>query len=395
MANIHYLQGKNFSGRTETLISLKNDLSNKTFTMVGELPTNCLSGLMPTVEDELRLHATNKADYIFIQAMKILEELDFLKYNNKNPFELSGGEQALLTLISGMLLKPEIFAVDSTIEQLHKSWRESLFNFFTCEDNINTKIWVADNRFNEYGIEEFINESPKRNREFIKVFQAPYFDNEFIQLTQGSTLSLDGITFNYPKCDPVLYDLTISFEAGKVYHLEGKNGAGKSTFAKIIAGILNPQGGEIRYDHKKVVPFNYPGKWAGYSFQNPDEQLFSTNVSDEVLRFKKKEDLIYTERRNFFLRLFGLNEIKTKHPGDLPFVMRKRITLAATLATDQPWIIFDEPTLGQDDDFCIFFISLIKSLTKKGKGIILITHSDILLKNLDHNKLLLRDGQIK
>lgn len=395
MANIHYLQGKNFSGRTETLKSLRNDFSNKTFTMVGELPTNCISGLMPTVEDELRLHVTNQADNVFLHAMKILEELDFLKYSNRNPFELSGGEQALLTLMSGMLLKPEIFAIDTTIEQLHKSWRKPLFNFLSCEDNINTKIWVADNRFNEYGIEEFINETPKRNREFIKAFQSPYIDNEFIQLTQGSTLNLDGITFNYPKCDPVLYNLKISLEPGKVYHLEGRNGAGKSTFAKIIAGILNPQAGEIRYDHKKVKPYYYPGKWVGYSFQNPDEQLFSTIVSDEVLRFTKREDDKYTERRNFFLRLFGLNEMKTKHPGDLPFVMRKRITLAATLATDQPWIIFDEPTLGQDDDFCIFFISLIKSLTKIGKGIILITHSDILLKNLDHSNLLLRDGQIK
>ena len=143
-----------------------------------------------------------------------------------------------------------------------------------------------------------------------------------------------------------------------------------------------------------INPYKYPGKLFGYSFQNPDELLFSRTVEEEVLRFEKRETKAYTDRRDLFLEMFGLNEIRTCHPAELPYVIRKRIALAATLATDRPWYIMDEPTIGQDSEFIDFLISLFNHLVEQGKGLIIISHSQKFIQMFNAKVLYLVNGKL-
>ena len=82
------------------------------------------------------------------------------------------------------------------------------------------------------------------------------------------------------------------------------------------------------------------------------------------------------------------------HPAELPFVMRKRISLAATLAMDRPWYILDEPTLGQDESFVEFLIALLNDLAENGKGVIVISHSKSFTEKLRGKYLTLTAGQV-
>jgi energy-coupling factor transport system ATP-binding protein len=67
----------------------------------------------------------------------------------------------------------------------------------------------------------------------------------------------------------------------------------------------------------------------------------------------------------------------------MPFVIRKRIALAATIANEREWYILDEPTIGQDQTNVKELIKLIKLLANKGKGIILISHSEMFVSSFE------------
>jgi energy-coupling factor transport system ATP-binding protein len=162
----------------------------------------------------------------------------------------------------------------------------------------------------------------------------------------------------------------------------------------VLSGILKPQGGKIIINNEEINLYKYPGKIFGYSFQNPDEQLFSRSIEEEVLRFNKKESKNISNRRELYLEMFGLNEIHHFHPAEMPYVMRKRIALAATLATDRPWYILDEPTIGQDSDFLDFLTFLFKQLVEQGKGLIIISHSQTFIDKFTPKILYLDKGRI-
>jgi energy-coupling factor transporter ATP-binding protein EcfA2 len=92
--------------------------------------------------------------------------------------------------------------------------------------------------------------------------------------------------------------------------------------------------------------------------------------------------------------MFGLQQIISCHPAELPYVMRKRISLAATLAMDRPWYILDEPTLVQDESFVQFLVTLLNSLNSKGKGVIIISHSKRITEQLNCQEMLLNKGKL-
>ena len=82
------------------------------------------------------------------------------------------------------------------------------------------------------------------------------------------------------------------------------------------------------------------------------------------------------------LSAFGLQQVAEQHPLDLPFVLRKRVALASTLAMLRPWIILDEPTLGQDDKSTVGVATLVSALCSLGYGVIIITHCASLRSSL-------------
>jgi energy-coupling factor transporter ATP-binding protein EcfA2 len=87
-------------------------------------------------------------------------------------------------------------------------------------------------------------------------------------------------------------------------------------------------------------------------------------------------------------------KLHSSHPLDLPFALRKRVAVAAAIAAGAPWLILDEPSLGQDVDNTAAVSALIRGLACAGAGIILISHSRRLTDGLPDAALDLIDGQI-
>jgi len=96
-------------------------------------------------------------------------------------------------------------------------------------------------------------------------------------------------------------------------------------------------------------------------------------------------------RTEALMKAFGLSGLKEDHPLEMPFVIRKRIALAATLAMGCPWLILDEPILGQDHTSALALKSMIDQMSSKGFGIVVISHSEWFRSLLDAEEIKLGD----
>lgn len=396
------LEGPNFSGRTERLrqfagltSTVDPDAQNigadtGKGAYVAPDSHNYLSGLATTGTMELDLHGLRESP-VREAVLRLIAQFGLADELARNPFTLSGGEQVILTILSAICLAPDQLALDCVFEQLAAEVRDRIFDFLRSENAWRGRIWVCDNRMAEYSVGQVIESAVMEERA----------NNTRIppKITSGCDLSypiapavleLDGLTFGYHKTQTVLNNVSFRFEPGNIYLLTGVNGAGKSTLSRLLCGILRPRRGVIRAGGREVMPWRRPAELVAYHFQNPDLQLFNTTVSAELSPLAGDETLAGS-----VAHAFGLNGLLERHPLDLPYVLRKRVAMAAAIGMMRPWLILDEPTLGQDNENCLALIALLKGLAAAGAGVIVISHSTWFQAQLPAEHLLLEGGGLR
>lgn len=374
--------GRNFSGRTDLLKSAARPQAQSASrgVYIGPEVYNCISGLAATVADELRLHCNGNSPSAI---QRIAEELGLASAQDRNPFTLSGGEQVLLALGCGLLTRCETMAIDCALEQLdHEFYDRVVAKLKDVVIATNARVLLADNRLAE-------RIHPRRRIDAIgaatHVMRASHLDFNPLnpEVLPPSTfrscrrVTVEDLTFQYPKGGFALRNLSFTLDPGSIYVLAGANGSGKSTLAKLLCGVLRPTRGRITVDGRIHDLYRSPGRVVGYHFQNPDVQLFETSVKQEVLAGAGGDGAHDDARAlaTFAFAALGLNGILNEHPLDLPFAMRKRVALAATLAMGAPWLVVDEPTLGQDDTAAEALAAILLRLRDIGIGIVIISHS--------------------
>ncbi len=361
---------------------------------------NAVSGLAPTVVGELCLHDVDPDTSSSM--WQLAEESGFGPLEERNPFELSGGEQAQLVIITAIGLGRRLLALDCCLEQVDANVRDGLISSLVQVNGHERQVFIADNRLSEYG-RAIVSVAPDTLTPFDEAPpRAPLGEVTEgvlspIRTAEGN-LELSDVTFAYRRGAPILHKVSARLEAGVVYLLEGRNGSGKSTLAKILAGVLRANSGGIFSHGREVRPWRAPGHLVGYHFQNPDVQLFGRSVREELLASIPREPTNLQSvhpQAEACARVFGLEGALATHPLDLPFVGRKRLALAATFAMGTPWLILDEPTLGQDDRTMKRLASIVQSYAKSGGGVVIITHSTHFAAMVGQHRLTLRGGQLE
>lgn len=380
--------GGNFSGRTSLLRALTGLVFVDTMSsdlvpqlvgsgaFIGAEIYNSLSALTLTVAQELRLSAADPLSYQ--RGLTVLRELGFGGIEASNPFRVSGGEQAVVAAVSAALGLPTVLALDCCLEQVDAEVRMRLLDWLR-KFSTRTAVVVADNRLSEYS--NLSGAHRIDTSRFIRAKKrAPGIQpcaHAALPPTEPVSLAVDEVKFSYSNGPEVLRGCSFQLEAGSAYLLEGANGSGKSTLAKILCGALKPTSGQLAMNDRPYRPWRCPAATVAYHFQNPDLQLFCTTVRNEIAAGVPGHRLTSLQRSTvaeWLLSTFGLCEVAEQHPLDLPFVLRKRVALASTLAMLRPWVILDEPTLGQDDESTIGVAALISSLCSTGHGVIVISH---------------------
>ena len=196
---------------------------------------------------------------------------------------------------------------------------------------------------------------------------------------------LSGVSYEYGPGVVALRDVSLTIAQGERVALLGANGTGKSTLLKILAGLVEPGGGE-------VVAFGEPltaarlrddavahafRRRVGIVFQSSDAQLFSPTVREEVafgplhLRLSADEVLRRVEDT---LRMLGLVELAERAPYNLSGGEKKKVALASVLSINPEVLMLDEPTNGLDPRTQQWLIELLAALHEVGKTIMVATH---------------------
>jgi len=183
-------------------------------------------------------------------------------------------------------------------------------------------------------------------------------------------IDLLDITYAYQPNHPVFEQLTLHFPVDRWIGLVGECGTGKSTLARLIAGLLQPQGGRIRYPWPiESLPF-------GFLFQNPEDQLVQLNLERELAFGLENRAVPRAEiaaRVASALRAIGLWERRFDSPQMLSGGEKQRLALAGMLITEPRMLILDEPTAYLDLPSQKWLLQEVRRLHRNGTGILWIT----------------------
>lgn len=389
------IRGPNLSGRSALLRDLVRQREQKE-EVVGPEIERALTGLALTIKGELDLAVLPERRSA---APDLIERLGFAPGLERHPLTLSGGEAALLALISASLSATHSIGIDTVLEQLDPERRSRVLEAITDGFGSGLSGVVVDHRWSEWGDEL----SAFATRETSSTSRMPVIEPQWDGLeghAEGPVaLGCEGIEFGYTPGRAVLRGVSMELEPGRVYRLCGRNGSGKSTLARVLTGCVAPWSGRVLADGQEITPYRQPGRVCCYHAQDPDVQFFTTRVRGEVehgTRAGTPGDRgahrgALTES---VLGAFGLDGNAGDHPMDLPYVLRKRLALACIFATRAPWLILDEPSLGQDEANCLSIASLVQQYANSGRGILFVTHSEWFASRLTHEELRLEAGVV-
>jgi cobalt/nickel transport system ATP-binding protein len=204
-------------------------------------------------------------------------------------------------------------------------------------------------------------------------------------------LETRGLRFAYEQGKEILKEVNIKIKKGSFIALLGANGCGKTTLVQQLNGIMKPTSGQVLLNGVELKSLKDALVYSniGLVFQNPDDQLFSYTVSEDVaygvinLGIKGEELKI---RVDWALKLLDISELKDREIHKLSFGQKKRVAIAGVLAMKPGILILDEPTAGLDPMTISNLMMTLKSIQRdEGVTIIIATHEvDIVPVNCDY-----------
>lgn len=203
-------------------------------------------------------------------------------------------------------------------------------------------------------------------------------------------IRLENVSFLYPKTNRGLRPLSTRIPAGKWTALVGRSGSGKSTLLRVIAGLLQPQTGQIH---------NPSGRRPGLVLQFPEHHFFSTTVHDEIAFGLLRAGVPRAEIRSRVVQALaavGLDEaIAPQSPFRLSGGDQRLVAIAAALALDPPLLLLDEPAAGLDPRQRQHLFGRIDAWRQaNGVGVVLSSHDMDEVASWAEHLLVLKDGRL-
>lgn len=219
---------------------------------------------------------------------------------------------------------------------------------------------------------------------------------------EKSVIETENLSFRYPDGTLALSDINIKIKKGERAAFIGSNGAGKSTLFLHFNGLLKPSSGVIKingspisYDRNNLMKVRQK---VGIVFQNPDDQLFSPTVIEDVafgpMNMGLPKDEV--ERRvKEALKKVGMEGFEKKPPHHLSSGEKKKVAIAGILAMEPEIIVFDEPTAYLDPTGVVDILRIIYGLNKKLEVTTIMSSHEVDFIPLFANKVyVMHDGKI-
>ena len=186
---------------------------------------------------------------------------------------------------------------------------------------------------------------------------------------------------------------------GEFLAIIGQNGSGKTTLTKHFNGLLKPTSGDVIINglNTKNASIAELAKRVGYVFQNPDHQLCTRTVQEELSFGPRNigvEPAEIKSRVDSVIKTFALERYRQTHPFLLGRADRLRVAVCSILTMEPEIIAVDEPTTGQDMRQSYELMEMLKGLNEHGRTIIFITHNMRLVAEYARRTIVMRQGSI-
>ncbi len=195
---------------------------------------------------------------------------------------------------------------------------------------------------------------------------------------------LEDVRYVYNRRHPALDGVSLSVAEGEAVAVLGANGCGKSTLLKLLDGLYPPASGRLRVFGEDVRAITSDldethrfHRRIGLVFQDPDVQLFSPTVGDDVAFGPLQLGMPLVEVRHRVeaaLRLMGVEHLRDRAPFELSGGEKKRAAIASVLSLEPDVLLLDEPTASLDPRTKWLLVDLIVALAEEGKTVITATH---------------------
>ena len=405
--------------------------------LVFQNPFNQLSGAKDTVFEEIAFGLQNLGiprEEIGKRVDKALKLLDIIKYKDRNPFDLSGGQIQRVAIASILAMEPEVLVLDEPTSQLDPQGSEDVFlvveklaktgitiimveqkmeklaaycdKILLLHRGVQVAYDVPERIFSREDLRELGVEPPvytqvskalsvywKEGDDLLYPVTLKQIQNHRVQfpVTISKTareqapdkldqniFTIKDLGFHYIPGAPVIENLTLSLDIRPTAVI-GQNGAGKTTLVKLLKGLLKPKAGTVLLEGEDISGRTVAqlAKKVGYVFQNPDDQIFKNQVLEEVMvgplniGMTRKEG---EQRAREALEMVGLLHAEKENPYDLDLSERKMVAIASVVAMDPKVLILDEPTIAQDARGREVLGRLIRTMTERGKFVLAILH---------------------
>lgn len=176
--------------------------------------------------------------------------------------------------------------------------------------------------------------------------------------------------------------------AGQVVAITGSNGAGKTTFAKVLTGLLRSNSGKVMVDGK-IMSAAARRKQIWYSDNDTDAQFFTDSVSEELLLCSDRSEETLERARELLIAL-DIYSHKDVHPATLSGGQKQRLSIACGMLSDRPVMIFDEPTSGLDGRNLRLVSRMFRQAAEQGKCVLIITHDHELIQECCTHRYMLK-----
>jgi energy-coupling factor transport system ATP-binding protein len=370
---VPWFHGGTFSGRVE--IAGRDTRSTHPSALAGTVATVFQDPedqvVLGQVEAEIAFGLENvgtRPDEILPRAHAALASVGASHLAGRRVAELSGGELQRICLASALALRPELLLLDEPTSQLDPDGAEA---FLDHAFGSGAAVVISEQRpaaalrhadrvlFLDRG--RIVLDAPRDEAvawldEHRPAWTAEPTDHVSHEGTGDVVARLAGIRFAYGDGPLVLDGASLELRRGEIVALTGPNGSGKTTFAKLAAGLLEPQGGPVVRNGR-----------AAFLLQDPGRYLVRETALDEVALGTG------TERAKRVLAEVGLAWAEDRHPRDLSSGERERLALATVLVTEPDLLVLDEPTRGVDPERKTELAALLRAQAAR-RATLVVTH---------------------
>lgn len=376
--------------------------------MLFQNPDNQMVSVL--VDKEIAFALENKALPMAAMEPRVKEILAAFKIahlEHRVTSYLSGGEKQRVALASLMIDNPPILILDEPDSYLDTAGRGLLRTQLSrLHDRFPDLIEIRVTQYPEVGLAyprlllmaegALVGDGPPDTLSRSEAFRSFVGDQPEIARKSADTiagqsrLGCSDLTFSYEPDRPLFDQINFEIHGGEAVALLGGTGSGKSTLGLLLAGLLEPDGGEIQ---RTVDP--HQGIPVAAVFQQPERQFFLSTVAEEIAYGPNHHGRhLSPEAVATCLAQVGLpaERYATRDPLSLSMGEKRRLAIGVAIALNPAFLLFDEPTAGLDPEGVARFLDLTRSLRDRGLGIVCISHERRLVEQLT-GRVVVLDGK--